>query len=251
MKKVILLSGKINSGKNKIADFLKEQYESKGMKVSTTYFAKSLKNNCKEDFTKLKYVLGSIAQEIKNKIGIYVDNRTYMMNRDSVENVEKSIDKLIIKDENWFEDKTDITRNILQLYGTEIFRKRVDDDWWVNKVKKECEESDSDIIIVTDCRFPNEIEKMFSNEYKTITIRIERSINTEEHISQHDSEKALDDFTSWDYIVKNDGTIEDLNKSSVTIVEYIEKEKVEHDLGLFTRISNKENEKLSKILKEI
>ena len=242
------MSGKIHCGKNQFAKFVKEELQKKGLKVSEDFFARSLKDGCKEDFRKLSNVLDSICEEIKAKVGIFADQRENILNPEAIESIDKSINKLKIKDENWYEDKTDITRNILQLYGTEIFRKRVDKNWWVNQVKNRCIAAQEDVIIVTDCRFPNEITEMICNDYETVVIRINRNINTKELIASHDSETALDNWNEWDFIVENNGTLEDLRGSAKTIVDYLMGERPEEDIGLFTRVSKENLQFLSKII---
>jgi hypothetical protein len=247
MKKVILISGKMRSGKNQFAEYLQKELESRNLKVSTDLFAKDLKNWCKEDFKKLSYVLANIAEEIKSKINMWVDTRQLILGGDSViSSIESSINKLIIKDENWYEDKTFITRNILQLYGTEIFRNRVNENWWVNQIKNRVISSDNDVIIITDCRFPNEIEGMYDENYETIVIRIIRNINTPEYIADHDSETALDNWQNWNYIVENNENLEILKNSVLNIVKDLFNNS-KKDLGLFTRMTKEELKNLLKI----
>ena len=243
MKKVYLISGKMQSDKNQFADFLQKELEEKGQKVSTDLFAKSLKDGCKNDFLLLSQVLESVSQQIKNAVNLFTDTRENMLNPSITQNIDNVIDKLKIKDENWYEDKTEITRCILQIYGTEIFRNRVDNNWWVNQVKNRSIESDSNAIIVTDCRFPNEITGMYDENYETIIIRINRNINTPKQMSLHDSETALDNWKIWDYVVENNGTLEDLKSSASTIIEDLNKEIDE--IGMFTRMSNKEIQNFS------
>lgn len=238
MKKVILISGKIHCGKNQFADYLGKEFKNKGLKVSEDLFAKTLKDNCKEDFRKLTNVLDNISEEIKATIGLFVDQRQVMLNPSILNNINKSVDKLKIKDDNWYEDKTDITRNILQLYGTEIFRKRVDDNYWVKQVKDRCIASNSDIIIITDCRFPNEITEMLCDEYEITTIRIVRNINTQEQIASHDSETALDDWNEWNYIISNDDSLNELKNSAKTVCDDILKEE-NYDNGYLFNCDNK------------
>lgn len=241
MKKVILISGKINCGKNQFADYLTKELQAKGLKVDHDLFARSLKDGCKEDFRKLTSVLKDIASEIKAKVGVFVDNREIMLNPSVMTNIENSIDKLLIEDKNWYEDKTDITRNILQLYGTEIFRKRVDEEWWVKQLRNRAIKSESDAIIVTDARFPNEIigisDDNFNVHYETLAIRIERNINTQEQIAAHDSETALDNWNEWNYVVENNGTLENLKASAAVISQWITEKTEEKIDGLFTRQS--------------
>jgi len=247
MKKIILISGKLRTGKNQFAKFVKEELQKKGLKVSEDLFARSLKDGCKEDFRKLTNVLDNICEEIKAKIGLFIDQKESMLYPDMIASIDMSVNKLKINDDNWYEDKTDITRNILQLYGTEIFRKRVDENWWVKQVKNRCITSPNDVIIVTDCRFPNEITEMICDEYETVVIRINRDINTQELIASHDSETALNDWKEFDFIVENNGTLENLRCSAKTIVDYLTEESPEENIGLFTRVSKENLQFLSKI----
>lgn len=234
MKKVILVSGHMRTGKNQFAEYLQDIFEEKGLTVSTDLFAKTLKDCCKEDFKSLSVVLDNLAEELKEIVNRYTDLKQLMINPHPIQNIEKVIDKLKIKDHNWYEDKTDITRIILQIYGTEIFRKRVDDNWWVHQMKKRVLSSSSDVIIITDTRFPNEITEMFDDNYETITVRIERNINTKKYMASHASETSLDNWKEWNYIVENNGTLRDLMSSAKTVVKdlfHIKKETI----GLFTR----------------
>jgi len=251
MKKLILLSGKINCGKNQFATYLREAFEVRELRVTNDLFARSLKDGCKEDFSKLKNVLNSLAEEIKTAVFTFTNDRDAMFSQASIETIEKAIDKLRISDENWYEDKTDITRNILQLYGTEIFRKRVDEDWWVKQLRNRAIATDTDIVLVTDTRFPNEIDGIVDgcadDGYETIAIRIQRTINTERQIAEHASETALDGWKRWDFVVENEGTLDDLKKSAEVIVREVLDNK-EEETGLFTRLSTEQSQCLSKIL---
>jgi len=114
-------------------------------------------------------------------------------------------------------------REILQKIGTDIIRKENPDFWTI--IISELHfalRNEFDYFIVSDNRFPNEIEQekiIFGN--KVITLKIERpnykSILTEEQ-KNHISEIALDDF-EFDYIIINDGTIEDLEKKVEIFIE--------------------------------
>ena len=78
--------------------------------------------------------------------------------------------------------------------------------WCLNCSKKE----DKPNWIITDVRFPNEVEAIENRG--GIVIRIERtprSYGTEFIIDEHPSETALDDH-NFDYVIDNDGSISDL-----------------------------------------
>lgn len=229
MKNIILISGKLQSGKNQLSDFIQEELKNnyKNLKVQTDLFAKDLKDWCKEDFKKLSVVLKNIGKEIKSNVNVLFDNPGKFTNNSfesMIKAIHKSVDKLNITDGNWYENKTDITRVILQLYGTEIFRKRVDDNWWSKKLAERCISSEADVIIITDTRFPNEIEvfnQYINDEVNVSTVRIERNIKTKSHITNHDSEIALDNWLEWTYIIDNNKSLDDLKASAKLIIDDI------------------------------
>jgi len=241
----------MRTGKNQFAKYLQKAFEKKLIivkgeeyveqeyrpyKISEDQFAKSLKDGCKTDFAKLSTVLESLSEQIKSKINLYTDTREHMIAPDALDDIDKTIDQLKIKDDNWYEDKTEITRVILQLYGTDIFRNRVDDNWWVKQMKDRVLASDSDIILITDTRFPNEIEGMYDDSYETVAIRIQRNINTQERIASHASETSLDTWTEWDYVVENNGALQHLKESAELVANsIIGNHNIEKTVGLFTR----------------
>lgn len=135
-------------------------------------------------------------------------------------------------------------RKLLQLIGTECGRQIIHPNIWVNAtlnnyIPNNCSESTHCALagkpeisckqcpeypnwIITDTRFPNEAEAVKSRG--GINIRIERDdyvfdesgkriIPTKEYINannkQHESETALDNY-KFDYVIDNNGTIEDL-----------------------------------------
>ena len=123
-------------------------------------------------------------------------------------------------------------RLLMQLLGTECGRNILHPNVWVNAtmvdyfgsiktIEGEFKVKGSDWII-TDTRFPNEVDAVKQRD--GINIRIERDdyifdgdgeriIPTKEYVNtdnkQHESETALDNYT-FDYVIDNNGTIEDL-----------------------------------------
>jgi len=104
-------------------------------------------------------------------------------------------------------------RELLQKLGTEAMRDGLHEDVWVNALfadyrgPKMSEYNPSNWII-TDMRFPNELEAVV--ERKGITIRVNRNNGTRAiDINPHPSETSLDD-AKFDYEIINDGSIDDL-----------------------------------------
>ncbi|EMR6008331.1 hypothetical protein WJW27_005162 [Escherichia coli] len=123
-------------------------------------------------------------------------------------------------------------RWVLQNYGTNILRKYFHNDIWVFSLEKTMQEIDGNIII-TDCRFPNEL-KMIRSQNGTI-IEVRRvlphwyglaasynkrniSIKPVELETVHESEWAWIGINYPDIIVHNNGTLEDLQKKALEII---------------------------------
>lgn len=225
MKNVFLICGKMRSGKNKFASYLEESLKSSGYIVSTDMFAKDLKANCEIDFTPLSNVLNKKAEEIYSLVNVFFshhlnDHNVY------VNEINRVIDSLRVSHPNWYENKTDITRTLLQTYGEDIFRNRVDPDYWAKSVEARVIESDSDCIIITDTRHPNEIDifdNLIHDGLRIVVIKVERDDCGK---SNHQSETSMDGYLSYDYIVDNNGTLEALKDSA---------KEIQKDLALLSR----------------
>jgi hypothetical protein len=125
-----------------------------------------------------------------------------------------------------FKELIHTPRTILQLLGTEAGRKIIHPNIWVNALFADYEDNKSEWLleinskwIITDCRFPNEAQAV--KDRGGIVIRVERddfvnNYNTNErfkvriHKNEHPSETALDDYDGFDYVIDNNGSIEDL-----------------------------------------
>lgn len=114
-------------------------------------------------------------------------------------------------------------RDLLQKLGTEAMRNGLHKNVWVNALfadYKGQQNADGSFShpnwLITDTRFPNELEA--AKTHNGITIKVVReSGNTIG--TTHTSETALDDYTKWDYIVDNNGSLEDLKTQVLSILE--------------------------------
>lgn len=101
-------------------------------------------------------------------------------------------------------------RELLQRIGTEAMRKGVHEDIWVNSLIAEYKYNNQfeDHFIVSDVRFPNEVDAI--KKEGGLIIRINRPSLKEKMYSTHESETALDNYKNWDYVIDNLGDIPDL-----------------------------------------
>jgi hypothetical protein len=134
----------------------------------------------------------------------------------------------------WWSERLDMPnltpRWVLQYWGTEVCRKGFHDDIWIAALENKLRNSTDDIVI-SDCRFPNEIKSIW--DAGGIVIRVKRGdepewyqdavnsnggnknmnwmLSTEKlkKLGIHASETAWVG-TRFDHIITNDGTIDDL-----------------------------------------
>lgn len=118
-------------------------------------------------------------------------------------------------------------REFLQRLGTDACRDNIHPNIWVNalfadyntKVFVALPRHATDRWIITDVRFPNEADAIKARE--GILLRINRPT---ERKDEHPSETALDNYEGFNYVINNDGTLEDLK---VKVVEFLKASKFE------------------------
>jgi len=126
-------------------------------------------------------------------------------------------------------------RKLMQLLGTECGREIIHPNIWCNSLFADYKKqgsiaslSDSELNllikkeiaklpnwIITDVRFPNEIQAI--KDRGGIVIRVGRDVkNTSNHIS----ETSLDEYFDWDWIINNNSPIENLVKEVKKFLKY-------------------------------
>lgn len=113
----------------------------------------------------------------------------------------------------WNEPMT--SRHILQVFGTDICR-RIHSDVWVNACLKNVVEEGSELAIITDCRFPNEVKGIQDAGGKVIRF-LRAPFEGED---EHESETALDDFEGFDHVFDNrELSIQEQNKATNALLK--------------------------------
>lgn len=109
-------------------------------------------------------------------------------------------------------------RRLLQRVGD--IGREYDSNLWVDraieKAKGYAPYPKDAICIFSDCRYPNELDRVRQEMYNVVTMRIER--NGVEKL-EHSSETALDSYGSWDIVVKNNGTLEEFKSKTMEAVK--------------------------------
>ena len=130
---------------------------------------------------------------------------------------------------NWDGAEETKPRELLQELGTDIIRKKIDNDFFVRRI---CEDIKVysyyfDIITISDARFPNEMDwpkKYFDNVINIRVIRDGYDSVLSEKEQKHLTETALDEYNSYDYVIHNDGTLSDLKEKVYDVVRKVEHE---------------------------
>ena len=144
--------------------------------------------------------------------------------------------------DTWWAERLDIKhltpRWVLQQWGTEVGRRAFHDDIWIASVENKLR-SIKDDIVISDCRFPNELKSV--KRAGGITIRVMRGPNPHWYDSAvalnkgyyttgyPEARKVLEDsgvhaseYSSvgldYDYIIENNGTIDELHRKVDSII---------------------------------
>lgn len=227
MVNVIVLSGKMHSGKDTFADKLKLELEDRGDTVYKIAYADSTKS----DMVKIiKLILqGKQVEEVMrvmNVNSVYGYQMTKIfnyINQDLRENLDLRSEFCSLSNEELQPKlkKFKHYRSIMQEYGTEV-RRSSDNKYWINRVLDKIRQIDGDSnasIIISDGRFKNEIQlrdDLDTSKYRVLTVRLkapkevieERIKNdpndleeTSKETFSHSSETELDVFKDFDFFV--------------------------------------------------
>lgn len=117
-------------------------------------------------------------------------------------------------------------RTFLQQIGSELIKEHVNKDLVVDRLLDDIEVFSYfyDVIVISDARFIDEIN-LVKNKYKdSISINIvrdqENKLTLEE--KNHDTETSLDSYNDYDHVIKNNGTLTQLEKKVIDIIKGVD-----------------------------
>jgi hypothetical protein len=193
----IALSGKKQTGKDTSAAIIVAALEKAGKKVAVTSFAEPLKRICMDILGLSKEgVYGTDAQ--KNDLshikwdGFPMEVRLKYSLALGMWNVPATVPRC----------GPMTNREVLQVIGTDVFR-AIHDNVWA-EVPFNRDWSGIDVVLLTDCRFPN--EKKVTEDANGVIIRLERNTGFSDN---HLSEMALDGF-QFENTFCNNGSLQEL-----------------------------------------
>lgn len=117
-------------------------------------------------------------------------------------------------------------RSLLQELGTNIIRNKIDNEFFIKRIIGDIKVYSyyCDVITISDARLPLEMDSIaseFNNVYKISIERPNFNNNLNNTEKKHITEVALDNYDDYDYKLVNDGTIEDLNKKIIKMVDEV------------------------------
>lgn len=189
---IIGIIGPKGSGKSTLANIIKEQY-----KYEILSFASTVKD--------ISSIIFGYDRELLE--GSTIESRIWR------ETVDKNWSQILNKD---------ITPRItLQIIGTEFGRNILGQNIWVEVLKNKIFNQDLNQnyknVIISDIRYENEAQFIRNN--KGILIRVSKS-NSESQSEIHSSEIELYDINE-DYIIENNGTVEQLEQKIINLLNKV------------------------------
>ena len=173
------------------------------------------------------FVVSGKANSGKNTFCDMIANNIKLKNLKSVDLQIASYIKMYAKViSGWDGSEDEKPRKLLQELGTEIIRKQIDSDFFIKRIISDIVVYSYyfDVITISDARFPEEIISIDNNFSNVIKIRIERP-NFENDLDldekKHITETALDNYNDYDYVVINDGSLDDLNNKVINIINEV------------------------------
>lgn len=127
----------------------------------------------------------------------------------------------------WDGSEQDKPRELLQKLGTEVIRQKIDQLFFVKRIRSDIEVYSYffDAITISDARAKVEIDIPKTKFNKVITINVNRpnfDNGLTEEQKKHFTEIDLDDYPNFDYKIINDGTLEELKIKVEKIIEEVE-----------------------------
>lgn len=241
MKSIIALTGKARSGKDTACNLLRAHLLSQGYNVVVMAFADNLKASAATIFdltiddlygtTKeklqtfnLSYVTlynrveYAMSKHFRDSFDPYSDRAALVQLTTVLVDKLKEIGQPTLMTRLGFANNYKVSsRQIQQIWGTEVIRSILGDDFWVKDLEKRmltyCNRVPNPIVLISDTRFESEAEML--SRYSSQLIEITRE--GAEKVNNHISEKGLPNTIPRDFITNN-GTIAELRDKLIAII---------------------------------
>ncbi len=187
----VALSGKKQVGKDTAGQIIARILTEQGKRVAFTAFAEALKEMCIGVLGLQRNLVYGTDADKNTPTHIQWDTLPY--------NIRRKYAKADLNPRTG----SMTVREVLQIMGTDIFREMFENDVWANSPFRR-NWSEYDVVVITDCRFPN--EKSVTEARGGTVIRIERNTGLND---THASETSLDN-AEFEYRYVNNGSLAEL-----------------------------------------
>lgn len=171
---------------------------------------------------KARHGKDTIAEMIRH---YYIENHYDVLNLQYSSYIKEYAKKI----SNWDGSEETKPRELLQQLGTNVIRDKIDEAFFVKKIVDDIKVYSFffDVLTISDARFKLEVDTPRDNFENVVIIRVNRpnfDNGLTEEQKMHRTETDLDDYKNYDYVIENDGNLEDL-KEKVTEILKQEEEK--------------------------
>jgi hypothetical protein len=248
---IIGISGKKNSGKDELGKILQWKLTRPDIAFSSFLllpkYDRDFLWNTKQFASKVKEIvallIGCTVEDLENRefkespLGkhweryvVYLEDEFGSVNQVYLCSTYEEVQEKYGEEIGYRFEKQELTpRMLLQLVGTDAGRKLIHPEIWINSlfadydnnfhatkfsVRQGFNDPRYPNWIITDVRFPNEVQSIISRGGTVVRIERENNIIKNTATNLHESETALDNF-NFEFVVKNDGTLEDLRNNKV------------------------------------
>ena len=170
------------------------------------------------------YLISGAARNGKDTTGDYIEKEYNKINKKVCRSQISKYIKMYAKDYfGWDGREETKPRELLQTLGTDVIREKLNKpSFFVDRTIEDIEILSNffDVMIITDVRFPIEIDKIKETYSDVVSINIKRvNFDTELTSKQqaHKTEIALNNYENFDYKIIND-TLDGLEKDVIDIV---------------------------------
>lgn len=170
------------------------------------------------------YVIAGSARQGKDTVAKMIRNYYEKQGKKTIDmDFAHYIKEYAMKVTNWDGSEEEKPREFLQYLGTDLIRKEIDNDIFIRRIIEDVKVFSYfyDIITISDARFDHEVEtlkRVFDNIY---FIKIERPscVSSLGKLGNHITENGLVRTDYYDTIIKNEGTIEELQEKVIKLLE--------------------------------
>ncbi|MBQ3142620.1 MAG: hypothetical protein IJB82_03855 [Bacilli bacterium] len=171
------------------------------------------------------FVISGKARHGKDTTAGYIKNY-FENNGKKVINLQFSsyIKEYAKKISDWDGSEETKPRELLQVLGTEVIRKKIDEQFFIKRICSDIEVYSYffDVIVISDARVPLELD-VLKNKFENVYLLNVRRSNFDDGLTEeqrkHYTELALDDYNNFDKIIENSNTLKELE---LKVINYLE-----------------------------